>query len=366
MKLLVNDKEISNFLINKLDLISSCQQIAFTETNTAEAIQFVLDRKDNPKFYKEQAKMRDKCKDKITKCVKKDLEIWIRKIEQQIENYRNHHYHLIHKHIEYFVEKLGEQKIIDEYISSNVDGYIKTIGLQIDPNASMVRRKHFSDAREDCLLRNTVGNEKLLIDKIDNNLPFWFIDSGYTNFIESNKKWHRLVRNHLHFNKDFQAPSDRLSNFKTFPKPWKKTGSKILVVEPGSFAANIFHTDINVWKNQVVNELRKYTDRPIEFREKINKKTRTSLHELLLTGDYYCTVSINSNSAVESIWAGVPAITLGKHISNPVTVNSLDKVNDLYRGPLGNWLSWLSYCQFTYDELMNGDALSMIREYHNV
>ncbi len=364
MKLLVNDKELANFLISKLDLMSICKDIQLNETNTAEAIAFVLDKQTHPKYNIE--KFKDKFKQKIYRSVTKDLENWKRKVQQQIENYKKHHFSLIHTHIDYFLDKLGEERIIQEYLESDTDYYIKTVGLQIDPTADMVRRKKFNDNIEDCLLRNTVGNENILVEKIDNHLPFWFIDSGYTNFIEPNKKWHRLVRNHLHFNKDFQAPSDRLSNFKTFPRPWKKTGSKILVLEPGPFAASIFHTDVDLWKKSIISELRKYTDRPIEFREKTNKKTRTSLYQLLLQGDYYCTVSINSNSAVESIWAGVPAITLDKHISNPVTVDSLDKINDLYRGPLGNWLSWLSYCQFTYEELMDGTALKIIREYHNV
>jgi hypothetical protein len=197
-------------------------------------------------------------------------------------------------------------------------------------------------------------------------LPFWFIDSGYTNFIEPNKKWHRLTRNHLHFNQSFVAPTNRLSNFTSFPQPWRKDGAKILIVEPGEFAAGIFHVDTKSWGQQVAEELKKYTDRPIEFRSKTNKKTRTSLYQQLLDGDYYCTISINSNSAVESIWAGVPAITLDKHVSNAVTRNNLSQINDLYYGPLGDWLAWLSYCQFTFDELMDGTALDIVRQYHNV
>jgi hypothetical protein len=90
------------------------------------------------------------------------------------------------------------------------------------------------------------------------------------------------------------------------------------------------------------------------------------LYQQLLDGDYYCTISINSNSAIESIWAGVPAITLDKHVSNSVTRNSLSEINDLYYGPLGDWLAWLSYCQFTFDELMDGTALDMVRRYHGV
>jgi hypothetical protein len=126
------------------------------------------------------------------------------------------------------------------------------------------------------------------------------------------------------------------------------------------------HVEAKSWGKQVADELKKYTDRPIEFRSKTNKKTRTSLYQQLATGDYYCTVSINSNSAVESIWAGIPAITLNRHVSNPVTKSSLSDVNNLYYGPLGDWLAWLSYCQFTFDELMDGTALDIIRKHHGV
>jgi hypothetical protein len=251
-------------------------------------------------------------------------------------------------------------------MNSNQQYFIKTVGQQIDPTAIMIRRKDFINSAEDCLLRNTVGNENIIVDKIDNNLPFWFIDSGYTNFIESNKKWHRLTRNHLHFNNQFIAPADRLKNFAEFPRPWRKEGKKILIVEPGEFAASIMHVDVKSWTESVVTELKKYTDRPIEIRSKVNKKTRTSLYQTLLKGDYYCTISINSNSAVESIWAGIPAITLNKHVSNSVTRNNLAQVNDLYYGPLGDWLAWLSYCQFTYDELIDGTALGIVKEYHSV
>jgi hypothetical protein len=139
-----------------------------------------------------------------------------------------------------------------------------------------------------------------------------------------------------------------------------------LIIEPGPFAAGIFHVESRTWSQQIARDLKRYTDRPIEIREKINKKQRTSLYDQLAQGDYYCTVSINSNSAVESVWAGIPAITLDKHVSNPVTRNRLDQINDLYYGPLGDWLAWLSYCQFTFDELMDGTAVNLIKRYHSV
>lgn len=364
MKLLVNDKELAHYLISLIDLKDHCAHIEFNERKTAEAIHFIIEKRDNHKFDIE--KFRDKFKEKLWRGISADVIEWRSKVNTVLANYRKNYFNQIHKQAGYVIEKLGAENIIDAYMNSDQQYFIKTVGLQIDPTATMIRRRDFSNSIEDCLLRNTVGNEHILVDKIDRNLPFWFIDSGYTNFIESNKKWHRLVRNHLHFNQNFIAPADRLCVFPSFPQPWRRNGSTILIVEPGEFAAGIFHTEAKSWGQQVAADLRKYTDRPIEFRSKTNKKTRKSLYQQLLTGDYYCTISINSNSAIESIWAGIPAITLDKHVSNLVTRNSLSQINDLYYGPLGNWIAWLSYCQFTYDELMDGTALRIIKEYHGV
>ena len=364
MKLLVNDKEIARFLIELVNVSDACKHIELDQRHTAGMIAWIIETKNKSNFNLE--KHRDKIKQKITQGIRKDLKVWVDLINQQISNHKKYFYKNIHQHIDVLIDRLGEEQILELYRSHPKQNFIKTVGFQIDPSAEMMRRRHFDSVQEDCLLRNTVGNEQILVSKIDNHLPFWFIDSGYTNFIEPNKKWHRLVRNHLHFNQNFVAPANRLGIFSSFPRPWRRDGTKILIVEPGEFAAGIMHVEAQSWGQQVAEELKKYTDRPIEFRSKTNKKTRTSLYQQLLVGDYYCTVSINSNSAVESIWAGVPAITLDKHVSNPVTKSSLSDVNNLYYGPLGDWLAWLSYCQFTFEELIDGTALDIIRKYHGV
>lgn len=364
MKLLLNDKEIARFLISLIRAEDSCKHIELPQHHTANAINYVIETKNKPKFDLEKHKA--KIKQKIHQGVRKDLSYWESQVKQHIANHKQHFYTNIYQHFNLIVKKLDEKTILDHYKVHPKQDFIKTVGFQIDPTATMVRRINFKSNIEDCLLRNTTGNESVLVEKLKNNLPFWFIDSGYTNFVEPNKKWHRLTRNHLHFNSQFTAPVDRLKNFTTYPQPWRKDGSTILIIEPGQFAASIMQIDVASWVKEVTEELKKHTDRPIEIRSKVNKKTRTSLHQTLLNGDYYCTVSINSNSAVESIWAGIPAITLGKHVSNNVTRNKLSEINNLYYGPLGDWLAWLSYCQFTYEELMDGTALSIVREYHSV
>lgn len=362
MKLLVNDKEIANYLASIVDVYRSINGIKLENRNLAETIKWILEGKNKKKVFDQR--IREKARDKIYSSVAKDLKAYVDKVNQVLENHRSYYYQNIHKHLDYFLKRFNEEEVINNYKQSNINGFIKSVGLHLDPSADLVRRKYFNNINTDCLLRNTVGNEQFLISKIDNKLPFWFIDSGYTNFLESNKKWHRLVRNHLHIGNYFEAPVDRLGNFKSFPRQWRDSGDKILVVEPGLFAASIFHVDIKTWKYKVEEELRKYTDKKIVFREKAPKKQRAPLYKHLLDEDYYCVVNINSNAATEAIWAGVPVITLDKHITNSVSKNSLSDINTLYRGPLANWLAMLSYSQFTYEELIDGTAVNILRTYH--
>jgi hypothetical protein len=172
------------------------------------------------------------------------------------------------------------------------------------------------------------------------------------------------VANHLHRGKYFEAPVDRLPMFPITPRPWKLEGHYILVIEPGHFSAKIFGVDIPTWKKSIEYEIRKYTDRPIKFREKINKKIRKNLYQELCDEDYYSIINLNSNAAIEAIWAGVPSITLDQHISNYVTSNKISDINNLLRPNLANWLCMISYSQFTYEELINGTAYEIIKKYH--
>ena len=359
MNLLINDKEIAHFLLSLLDYKEIIKKRGL-ECHHYHLKKYLANL--NPKML--EPKNRKRLKEKIMRHVKEDVELYRLNCNRVLEEVRDEYYHKVHKNIEFFIEKLGEDYIFERYWKSDYRNFVKGTGVHLFKKPKFIRRKDFKSYKKDCLIRNTVGNEDLLITKIDKGYPFWFIDSGYTNFLEPNKKWHRLVRNHLHYGKFFKAPVDRLGIFKEFPKKWKTDGEYIYVIEPGPFAAGIFHVDLETWKYDIEKELRKFTDKPIRFREKAPKNERSNLYKELLNEDYYCTISINSNAATESIWAGVPAITLDRHISNPVTANKVSDINNLYRGDLANWLCMLSYSQFTKTELMDGVAKRIIDEYH--
>lgn len=365
MKLLISDKEIINYLLTNLNYID-CEEeeLVHYRNHVEEVIGWwkVKKNKDHERW--NEKKWAPKLKDRLKKAVEADVRQYIQDIKDNVDAKKEKNRILISKKLNYILKKLSIKNVLQQYKKSNVDGFVKSTGLTINSRAILIKRSEYTDNYEEILLRNTGGNETLLSQRIASNNNFWFIDSGYTNFLETNKKWHRLVQGHLHFNKMFQAPVDRLKFFKDFPRQWRTDGDKILVLEPGPFAANIFNVNLKSWKHQVESELRKYTDKKIIFREKSPKKKRDPLYQSLCDDDFYCTISINSNSATESIWAGVPAITLDKHISNFVTKNKISDINALYKGSLAEWLAVVSYSQFTYDELVNGTAVSILKKYH--
>ena len=375
MKLLLNDKEIAHFLFSLIDHYPQVRDNVKLNLDHTEKYQEDWLAKEAKKKKKREEKYvhpknewddDDKRKffDKVRKIVLRDVENYYAACRIYLKEKRESDFNTIHKNLESIIETLGKEKIINLYKNSNYENFVKGTGFSLDKNAEMMRRHEFNDYTADCLIRNTVGNEELLVTKIDKNYPMWFIDSGYTNFLEPRKTWHRLIRNHLHYGKFFEAPMTRLKNFPEFPKPWRKDGEIIYIIEPGPFAASIFHCDLKTWKYDVAKELRKYTDKRIVFRKKAPLRQRPSLTKQLMNEDYHCVISINSNAATEAIWCGVPAITLGTHITNPVTKNKLSDINDLFYGNLGSWLAMLSYSQFTKEELMDGTAKRIIDKYH--
>jgi hypothetical protein len=257
--------------------------------------------------------------------------------------------------------------LLYKYINSDVKNFVKTLGQQLTDQPVWTLPGDPIPDDQTVVLRNIINNESVLQHRLAAHLPFWFIDSGYTNFITGKKLWHRLVKNHIHhsLSKKSYFPADRLHLLPSMPTPWRDGGGAILVVENSEYHYQMFGTTLSAWREQVRTELQKYTNRSVVFRPKeLNRKIRDNLYEHLQQSDYYCVITDASSAAIEAVWAGTPIITLGRHVSTTVARTRLSDINDLYRGPIGNWLCALSYSQFTQKEMYNGTALKLIKKYH--
>jgi hypothetical protein len=221
------------------------------------------------------------------------------------------------------------------------------------------------------VIRNVINNEEILSQKMVQDLPFYFVDSGYTNFLEKKKIWHRVVRDHVHARPYAVTkiyPADRLKLLPSLPEPWREPGRDILVVLSSESHYRMWGTTAEAFQQYITDGLRGHTGRRIVFKPKEDdRKTRRTVYERLQEEPdrWYCVISDSSAAAVEAIWSGVPVITLGRHITNPVSRNQLAMINDLYRGCIGDWLCALSYNQFTVKELHDGTAAAIMRRYHN-
>jgi len=85
-------------------------------------------------------------------------------------------------------------------------GFIKTLAHKLDPQAMWCLPGEAVPDSESVLIRNIIHNETLLKDRRQRALPFWFVDTGYTNFLTGKKTWHRLVANDLHMTPDLSRP----------------------------------------------------------------------------------------------------------------------------------------------------------------
>ena len=125
--------------------------------------------------------------------------------------------------------------------------------------------------------------------------------------------------------------------------------------------------DPETWVNNVVEELKQHTDRPIEIRLKPNRTERISTKSMeeALQDDVHCLITYNSIAATEALMSGKPAIALGPNAASVLCNSKLSDVENLNlptKDEMMAFMKHLSYCQFTKPEMMNGYAWGIVNE----
>ena len=107
------------------------------------------------------------------------------------------------------------------------------------------------------------------------------------------------------------------------------------------------------------------TYRPIEIRIKRPRAERfkEDTIEQALANDVHCLITYNSVAACEAIMLGKPAVCLGPNAAAGLSSTTLAEIENP-RIPTYDereaWLRHLSYSQFTFDEMSNGTAWSIL------
>ena len=146
-----------------------------------------------------------------------------------------------------------------------------------------------------------------------------------------------------------------------------KTGRKILIAAPDEKPCIFYDIKLDDWLQTTVETIKKYTDRPIEIRQRDpNRQTRVANSMESALTDVHALVTFNSIAATESVMAGVPAFVLAPcNAALPVSNTDLSKIESPWypdRDFLEMWLRHLAYCQFSNQELADGTALRILQE----
>lgn len=214
-----------------------------------------------------------------------------------------------------------------------------------------------------------------------NGRDYYYVDTGYFGNFPSvgnttgKKLYHRIVKNNLQHTESRKVLPDRWNKLvgqdpRLEWTGWKHGGKKILLILPNPKACNFYGIDCQTWIDNTTASIKKYSNFPIEIREKGSRVYRNfeySIYDAFDTG-VYATVCFNSIAAVESILYGIPAFVSVPCAASPLANTDLANLPNPWR-PSGEQIleqcQNLAYGQFTVDEIADGTAWRILNETSN-
>ena len=216
-----------------------------------------------------------------------------------------------------------------------------------------------------------VNNNMALVKKLEaRKQPFWFTDTPYfgrfdnKNLKPDNHYW-RICKNSIHVRYIPGCKKDRFEKFNIKLKAPDLAGDYILVC-PSSAGINGYLERPN-WTKETVEQIKRYTDRPIKVRDKPRGQGTSgpSVAKVPIEEDLknaWACVTSCSISAIESVCNGKPVFcdekSFATHIGN---TNLSDIENPMFVSP-EDWLYSLAYQQFTPEEISNGLAVEILMD----
>lgn len=258
------------------------------------------------------------------------------------------------------------------YLSKNgTDEYINMMAKGAGVEPTPLETWRYEDNQNPLVLRGIL-KYKIMQKCWRDNRKFLYMDSGYfgnrPNPLNPHgwKVWHRIVPDNFQHGDIIDRPADRWEKLKIQLLP-RQHGRKILIAAPDEKPCQVYGIDLAAWMNQTLTTIKRFTDRPIEVRER-NKNRRVRLNDDFTNAlkDVHAVVTFNSNAATEAIMAGIPAFVLAPcSAALPVANSSLDKIeNPFYPDSdlLQSWCRHLAYGQFHNTELANGMAARITQD----
>lgn len=197
---------------------------------------------------------------------------------------------------------------------------------------------------------------------------YYHIDHGYFQSrykVGWDRGYYRITKNGhqarpSEFWQNNAFPSDRRNRLNINFKSWRKDGRNIVVIPLSKFVGQYMGVSPHKWLQKTLRQLANNTDRNIIIKPKDEDQP---LEEVLK--DAYAVVAFNSNAAIDALVEGIPAFVTGPSAAEPVSLFDLTQIEHPYYPDFRKeWANWLSYRQFTFEEMRNGTAWQHIKEYY--
>jgi len=291
----------------------------------------------------------------------------------------------------YNLKRMGNQalhKRVSDHIIAKLEKYERitkfsdypAMIMTAYPEGQFIPYRDFWNVKEQTqgpILVRGIAAGKIIDWMAQQHRDYYFIETGYLGNYPSpdnrtgRKIYHRIVKNSMQHSKIMQVPDDRWTKLVDWNPAlkysgWRRPGHNILLVAPSEKPCKYYGIDKTQWTQQTLDELKKYTDRPIIVREKASRAERTNdtIYQAF-DQNIFCVVTYNSIAAVEAVGAGIPAIALAPTAADPVCGKNLDQIETPYRPDqelVQNWLHHIAYCQFSIDEMVSGRAWRLVQD----
>jgi len=166
------------------------------------------------------------------------------------------------------------------------------------------------------------------------------------------------------------SPPDRWEKHGVEVKPWKTDGRYILLMGQVSGDQSVRHLHISDWYKEVIEKVKSLTDMPIFFRPHPKARQqetglncdgyeRDALDEAF--GQAYCAVTYNSNSSVDAVLNGIPAIAMDRG-SMAWDMARHEISLEQFMPDRMQWLYDLAYKQWLLEEIADGEAWEHLKK----
>jgi hypothetical protein len=158
-------------------------------------------------------------------------------------------------------------------------------------------------------------------------------------------------------------------------KPWNNHGREILICTQHDKSQQWENNSpLKEWTTNVIQEIRKYSQRPIKIRPHprcafpypiLNSGVTKSIEKNIEKefNSAWAVINYSSNPGVESIINGIPAFVDSKSLASPVANLDLNSIENPARPERTQWLNDLAWTEWTVEEMAKGIPQKLLIPY---